>query len=259
RVAISLCDVLMRAGWVKRILFLCDRRELRKQADRVFKEYMPGEPRVIVDRTTANDRDKRIYLATYPAMMKCYEDFDVGFFDLIIADESHRSIYKKFRSLFQYFDALEVGLTATPVKFIERNTYELFACENGDPTSAFDFQQAIESKPPYLVPFRVMQVSTKLSRDGFRYSQMTEAQRAELEDQDPQDQAVVYDSTDLDMDFFNKDTSRAIWQSLMEGGIRESTGQHVGKTIVFARNHVHAVSVAEGFSELCPQYGSAFC
>src|SRR5690606_29537624 len=130
RVAISLCDVLMRAGWVKRILFLCDRRELGKQADRVFKEYIPGEPRVIVDRTTANDRDKRIYLATYPAMMKCYEDFDVGFFDLIIADESHRSIYKKFRALFQYFDALEVGLTATPVRFIERNTYELFGCED---------------------------------------------------------------------------------------------------------------------------------
>jgi len=259
RVAISLCDVLMRAGWVKRILFLCDRKELRRQADRVFKEFMPGEPRVVVDASTANDRDKRIYLATYPAMMKAYEDFDVGFFDLIIADESHRSIYKKFRSLFQYFDALEVGLTATPVKFIERNTYDLFACENGDPTSAFDFQQAIDSKPPYLVPFRVMQVSTKFSRDGFRYTQMTEAQRAELEDQDPQAQAVDYDGEDLDKYFFNKDTTRAIWHSLMEGGLREATGQHVGKTIVFARNHVHAVHLAEVFSELYPQYGSGFC
>jgi type I restriction enzyme R subunit len=259
RVAISLCDVLMRAGWVKRILFLCDRKELRRQADRVFKEFMPGEPRVIVDASTANDRDKRIYLATYPAMMKAYEDFDVGFFDLIIADESHRSIYKKFRSLFQYFDALEVGLTATPVKFIERNTYELFACENGDPTSAFDFQQAIESKPAYLVPFRVMQVSTKFSRDGFRYSQMTAEQRDQLEDQDPQAQAVDYDSEDLDKYFFNKDTTRAIWRSLMEGGIREATGQHVGKSIVFARNHLHAVHLAEVFSELYPQYGSAFC
>lgn len=259
RVAISLCDVLMRAGWVKRILFLCDRKELRRQADRVFKEFMPGEPRVIVDASTANDRDKRIYLATYPAMMKAYEDFDVGFFDLIIADESHRSIYKKFRSLFQYFDALEVGLTATPVKFIERNTYELFGCENGDPTSAFDFQQAIESRPPYLVPFRVMQVSTKFSRDGFRYSQMSAEQRDQLEDQDPQAQAVDYDSEDLDRDFFNKDTTRAIWRSLMEGGIREATGQHVGKTIVFARKHLHAVYLAEVFSELYPQYGSAFC
>jgi type I restriction enzyme R subunit len=259
RVAISLCDVLMRAGWVKRILFLCDRKELRRQADRVFKEFMPGEPRVIVDASTANDRDKRIYLATYPAMMKAYEDFDVGFFDLIIADESHRSIYKKFRSLFQYFDALEVGLTATPVKFIERNTYELFACENGDPTSAFDFQQAIESRPPYLVPFRVMQVSTKFSRDGFRYSQMSEAQRDQLEDQDPQAQAVDYDSEDLDKYFFNRDTTRAIWRSLMKDGLREATGQHVGRTIVFARNHLHAVHLADVFSELYPQYGSAFC
>lgn len=259
RVAISLCDALMRAGWVKRILFLCDRRELRKQADRVFKEYMPGEPRVIVDSSTANDRDKRIYLATYPAMMKCFEDFDVGFFDLIIADESHRSIYKKFRSLFQYFDALEVGLTATPVRFIERNTYDLFACEDRDPTSHFSFEDAINSKPRFLVPFRVMAVSTKFSRDGFRYSQMTREQQSELEDQDPQAQQVDYDSEDLDKYFFNRDTTRAIWRSLMENGIREATGSHVGKSIVFARSHLHAVHLADVFSEIYPQYGSVFC
>ncbi|WP_141326338.1 DEAD/DEAH box helicase family protein [Myxococcus sp. AB025B] len=259
RVAISLCDVLMRAGWVKRILFLCDRRELRKQADRVFKEFMPGEPRVIVDASTANDRDKRIYLATYPAMMKCFEDFDVGFFDLIIADESHRSIYKKFRALFQYFDALEVGLTATPVRFIERNTYELFGCEDRDPTSHFSFEDAIQSKPPFLVPFRVMAVSTKFRRDGFRYKDMTDEQQAELEDQDPQAASVDYDSEDLDKYFFNRDTTRAIWRSLMDGGIREATGSHVGKTIVFARSHAHAVHLAEVFSEIYPQYGSTFC
>ncbi|MBZ4414692.1 DEAD/DEAH box helicase family protein [Myxococcus sp. XM-1-1-1] len=259
RVAISLCDVLMRAGWVKRILFLCDRRELRKQADRVFKEFMPGEPRVIVDASTANDRDKRIYLATYPAMMKCFEDFDVGFFDLIIADESHRSIYKKFRALFQYFDALEVGLTATPVRFIERNTYELFGCEDRDPTSHFSFEDAIQSKPPFLVPFRVMAVSTKFRRDGFRYKDMTDEQQAELENQDPQAASVDYDSEDLDKYFFNRDTTRVIWRSLMDGGIREATGSHVGKTIVFARSHAHAVHLAEVFSEIYPQYGSTFC
>jgi len=259
RVAISLCDVLMRAGWVKRILFLCDRRELRKQADRVFKEFMPGEPRVVVDSSTANDRDKRIYLATYPAMMSCFEDFDVGFFDLIIADESHRSIYKKFRSLFQYFDALQIGLTATPVRFIERNTYDLFACEDGDPTSHFSFEDAIHSRPPFLVPFRVMAVSTTFSRGGFRYADMTDEQRSELEDQDPQAQQVDYDPEDQDKHFFNRDTTRAIWHSLMEDGIRESTGSHVGKTIVFARSHLHAVYLSEVFSEMYPQYGSAFC
>src|SRR4029079_12329732 len=142
---------------------------------------------------TASDRDKRVYLSTYPAMMKCFEEFDVGFFDLIIADESHRSIYKKFRTLFQYFDALEVGLTATPVRFIERNTYDLFDCEDRDPTSHLSFEDAISNKPPFLVPFRVVAVSTQFSRDGFRYSQMSEAQRAELEDQDPQAQQVDYD------------------------------------------------------------------
>ena len=259
RVAVSLCDVLMRAGWAKRILFLCDRRELRKQADRVFKEFIPGEPRVVVDSTTSSDRDKRIYLATYPAMMQCYEDFDVGFFDLIIADESHRSIYKKFRALFQYFDALEVGLTATPVRFIERNTYELFGCEDRDPTSHFSFEDAINLKPPFLAPFRVRAFSSQFREKGLRYSQMSPAQRDQLEDQDLAAQQVEYDAEDIDKQVFNKDTTRFIWRSLVEEGIREATGSHVGKTIVFARNHIHAVHLSELFSEMYPQYGSAFC
>jgi type I restriction enzyme, R subunit len=259
RVAVSLCDVLMRAGWVKRVLFLCDRRELRKQADRVFKEFMPGEPRVIVGSNTSSDRDKRIYLATYPAMMKCFEDFDVGFFDLIIADESHRSIYKKFRALFQYFDALEVGLTATPVRFIERNTYDLFDCEDRDPTSHFSFEDAVGSKPPFLVPFRVRSFSSQFRQKGLRYTQMSQEQRAELEDQEPAAQQVDYDAEDIDKYVFNRDTTRFIWRTLMDEGLRETTGSRVGKTIVFARNHLHAVHLAEVFSEMYPQYGSTFC
>lgn len=259
RIAISLSDVLMRAGWVKRILFLCDRRELRKQADRVFKEYLPGEPRIIVGSDTANDRDKRVYLATYPAMMKCFEEFDVGFFDLIIADESHRSIYKKFRTLFKYFDALEVGLTATPVRFIERNTYDLFDCEDRDPTSHFSFEDAVGSKPPFLVPFRVRAFSSQFREKGLRYGQLSEPQRAELEDQEPAAQQVDYDAEDIDKYVFNRDTTRFIWRTLMEEGLRESTSSHIGKTIVFARNHLHAIHLGDVFTEMYPQYGSAFC
>jgi type I restriction enzyme R subunit len=220
---------------------------------------MPGEPRVVVGSTTSGDRDKRIYLATYPAMMQCYEDFDVGFFDLIIADESHRSVYKKFRALFQYFDALQVGLTATPVRFIERNTYDHFGCEDRDPTSHFSFEDAINSKPPFLVPFRVQAFSSQFREKGFRYAQMSLEQREELEDQDPDAQQVDYDAQDIDREVFNKDTTRFIWRSLMEQGIRESTGSHVGKTIVFARNHLHAVHLSDVFTEMYPQYGSAFC
>lgn len=259
RVAVSLCDTLMRGGWVKRILFLCDRRELRKQADRVFKEFMPGEPRVVVDASTSSDRNKRIYLATYPAMMKCYEQFDVGFFDLIVADESHRSIYKKFGSLFRYFDALQIGLTATPVRFVDRNTYDLFNCHDRDPTAAFEFEDAIQSTPPFLVPFRVRSFTTWARKDGFAFAGMNEDQKRELMHQTEDPEGVDYGPEEIDRDFFNKGTTRVLWRTLMQEGIREATGGHVGKTIVFARKHTHAVHLAEVFSEMYPQYGSTFC
>jgi type I restriction enzyme R subunit len=259
RVAVSLCDLLMRAGWVKRILFLCDRKELRKQADRVFKEFMPGEPRVVVDRSTAQARDKRIYLATYPAMMKCFEDFDVGFFDLIISDEAHRSVYKKFRAIFQHFDALQIGLTATPVQFIDRNTYGLFTCENRIPTAHFSLTEALDATPPFLVPFRVRAFSTGFRDDGFRYNQMDEEQREQLEDQDPDAESVDFTPSDIDKYLFNRDTTRKIWRALMDEGIRDATSSHVGKTIVFARSHLHAEHLLEVFTELYPHYGSTFC
>ncbi|MGH7285007.1 MAG: DEAD/DEAH box helicase family protein [Polyangiaceae bacterium] len=259
RVAISICDLLMRANWAKRILFLCDRRELRRQADNAFKEFLPNEPRVTVGATTSSDRDKRIYLATYPAMMKCFETFDVGFFDLVIADESHRSIYKKFRELFLYFDALQVGLTATPVHFIDRDTFKLFGCENNDPTSNFGLKEAVEASPPYLVPFRVREFESKFRTDGFKYSEMSPEQRRELEDQEADPTTVEHEASALDRDVFNIDTSRTVLRSLMEEGIRDETGMQLGKTIVFARNHNHAVHLEKVFNDLYPQYGGTFC
>ncbi|MBK6580225.1 MAG: DEAD/DEAH box helicase family protein [Sandaracinaceae bacterium] len=259
RVAISLCDVLMRAGWVKRILFLCDRKELRRQADRVFKEFMPGEPRVVVGASTANDRDKRIYLATYPAMMKAYEDFDVGFFDLIIADESHRSIYKKFRSLFQYFDALEVGLTATPVKFIERNTYELFACENGDPTSHFSSRRRSSPQPPTSCRSGCARSAASSARGLPVRPDERGAARAARGPGQTRPQPSTTTARTSTSTSSTRTRPAPSGAALMDEGIREATGSHVGKTIVFARSHLHAVHLAEVFSELYPQYGSAFC
>lgn len=259
RVAVSLCDVLLRAGWAKRILFLCDRKELRRQADNVFKHFLPGEPRVVVSADTSSDRDKRIYLATYPAMMKCFASFDVGFFDLVIADESHRSIYKKYRELFLYFDALQVGLTATPVRFIDRDTFKLFGCETNDPTSNFGFEEAVNAVPPYLAPFRVRRFRSQFRENGVKYSQMSEAQKAELESQESSPETIEYEPGELDRDVFNKDTSRIVLRSLMEEGIREATGSHVGKSIIFARSHLHAVHLRELFDEMYPQYGGKFC
>lgn len=259
RVAVSLCELLSRARWAKRILFLCDRRELRKQADDVFKEYLPGEPRIHINANTAGDVTNRIYLATYPAMMQCYEMFDVGYFDLIIADESHRSIYNRYRDLFVYFDALQVGLTATPVKFISRNTYKLFSCEDGDPTSYFGYQEAISHVPPYLVPFEVYTHTTEFLRKGIKYTQLSKEQREQLEEDEADAQSIAYDDTDVDRSVFNKDTNRAILRNLMENGLRDASGSHPGKSIIFARNHNHAVLLSELFDEMYPQYGGQFC
>jgi type I restriction enzyme R subunit len=259
RVAIALSELMVRAQWAKRILFLCDRKELRKQALNSFGEFLPSEPTVIVNANTSRDRAKRIYLATYPAMMKCFNGFDVGFFDLVIADESHRSIYNRYRDLFRYFDAFQVGLTATPVKFVFRNTYRLFECENGDPTFNYSYEEAVTHEPPYLCPFKVIKHTTKFLRDGIKYSQLSREQQEELEDQVEEPEDVEFSPEDLSRQVFNKDTDRQILKNLMENGVRNADGTRLGKSIIFARNHKHAKALVSLFNELYPQYGGDFC
>jgi type I restriction enzyme R subunit len=256
RVAVSLCDVLARAKWSKRVLFLCDRKELRKQALKAFSEYLPSEPRVEVTKEAAGDQVSRIFVGTYPGMMGIYESFDVGFFDLIIADESHRSIYNKYRDLFEYFDCLQIGLTATPVKFVERNTYKLFKCEDQDPTFNYEYDDAV--KEGYLVPFEVVRVTTGFLREGIKYSQMSDEQKRELEAQLANAESVEYESTQVDKQIFNRDTSRQILENLMENGIRDATRAQPGKSIIFARSHDHAQHLEKLFNELYPQLGGTF-
>lgn len=257
RVAISLTDVLSRANWVKRVLFLCDRKELRKQARNAFNQHMSDAPLTIVSASTAKDRHQRIYLATYPAMMKIFQTFDVGFFDLIIADESHRSIYNRYRDLFSYFDCLQVGLTATPVHFINRNTFRLFSCEDRDPTFNYDLEHAVEEG--YLVPYEVFTHTTNFLRKGIKYAELTEQQRQQLEDDGEDPTQFDYEDREVDKVIFNKETNRAILRNLMENGIREQTGQLPGKSIIFARSHNHAVLLKKLFDEMYPQYGGRFC
>lgn len=173
RVAIALADLLIRAGWVKRVLFLCDRRELRKQAKNAFGDFS-SEPIRIVSSRVNSSATERIFLATYPAMQKVYQSFDVGFFDLIIADEFHRSIYNVYGDMFHYFDCLQVGLTATPVDFVARNTFDLFGCEGQIPTANYDLEQAIEQR--WLVPFEVFEHTTQFLREGIRLDILTKDQ-----------------------------------------------------------------------------------
>lgn len=170
-VAVSLCEAMVKANWAKRILFLCDRRELRRQANNTFNEFLPSLPRTYVTGASAGNTKDRIFLSTYPAMMKVFESFDVGFFDLIIADESRRSLYNRYRQIFEYFDCYQLGLTATPVDFVSRNTFKMFECDECDPTSNYDYVTAVAQK--HLVPFEVDTHTTLFLRMGIKYSKMT--------------------------------------------------------------------------------------
>ena len=259
RVAVSLCEAMIQANWARRILFLCDRRELRKQANGVFKEFLGQEPRVNVNRSTYKQREHSIYMATYPAMRKIFESFDVGFFDLIIADESHRSIFNRYKEIFEYFDARKVGLTATPVKFIHRNTYSFFGCDDRDPTSYFSYEDAVNNNPPYLVPFQAKSISFEFTREGISYTDMTAEQRAQLEEQESVPEDIEYSQANVDKQIFNKDTNRRILRNLMENGICIKDGTQLGKSIIFARNHNHAVLLHNIFNELYPQFGGKMC
>ncbi len=256
RLSIALTDVAMQAGWVKRTLFLCDRRELRKQAKNAFSEFL-NAPITVLTSKSINDDENSIFVATYPAMIRNFQRFDPGFFDLIIADESHRSIYNIYGDLFRYFDALQVGLTATPVEMISRSTCQLFGCDLKHPTSDYPLERAVEEG--YLVPCRVVKHTTKFLRDGIKGHALSEAEVAQLEEQGIDPNTLDFDSKDIDRAIYNRDTNRLILRNLMDNGIRQADGQTLGKTIIFARNHKHAKLLEGLFDEIYPQYGGKFC
>ncbi|BAZ93744.1 type I site-specific restriction-modification system, R (restriction) subunit [Thiohalobacter thiocyanaticus] len=261
RVAIAISELLTRSGWAKRILFLCDRKELRRQADDAFKTYLPSEPRCVIGERNQIDTEARIYVATYPGMMNRFHQLDVGFFDLIIADESHRSIYNKYRDLFEYFDALQIGLTATPVKFVARNTYDLFECEDQDPTFNFSLEDAVNNDPPYLAPFRVKDLTTEFLRDGIHYTELSDEQKRQLEEDLGEEKAEITSiaGKDIGKKIFSVETDRIILENLMQNGIKDATGSLVGKTIIFAQSQKHAEHLEKLFSKLYPQYGARVC
>ncbi len=257
RVAIALTKLLLDARWAKRVLFLCDRKELRKQARNAYNEFI-NDPIYVVGRTDKKYQDNsRIFIATYPGMMNIMDQFDVGYFDLIIADESHRSIYNVYGDLFKYFDALQIGLTATPVDMVSRTTFGLFGCEGRMPTANYTLEDAIADDN--LVPFEVIAHTTQFLREGIRKSNLSDAQIAELEEQGVDPNTLDFDAKSVDKAIHNRDTNRAIIRNLMEKGIRDRDDQLPGKSIIFARNHKHAVLLQELFDEMYPQFSGKFC
>ncbi len=256
RVAMSLVDVFLRANQARQILFVADRDALVEQAkDEGFQAYIPDEPcaRILTDNV---DRIKtnRLYVVTLQTLSRCYEQFTPAFFDLIIFDEVHRSIFNKWNEVLHYFDARMIGLTATPADFIDRNTFLEFDCHDEKPIFLYEYDDAI--RDGYLVDYSLYAARTKFQRKGIRGVDLSEEERNALIEQgiDPDD--IDFSGTDLEQKVSNRDTLRKQWEEIMDVCTKDQSGQLPGKTIVFAMTQEHTLRLAAAFEEMYPQHPS---
>ena len=257
RTVIALCKCLLKAGWVKNILFLADRNSLVTQAKRSFANMLPDLSCTNLVEEKDNYNAHCVF-STYQTMMNCIDTvndgegklFTCGHFDLVICDEAHRSIYNKYRDIFSYFDAPLVGLTATPKDEIDKNTYEIFELENGVPTYGYDLAQAV--KDGYLVDYVSVESKLKFIEQGIIYDELSEEDKEAYEEtfeDEHGDLPKTINSSALNTWVFNEDTIRQVLNILMTNGIKIDYGQKIGKTIIFAKNHDHAEKILEIFNK----------
>lgn len=268
RTAISIVDVLSDKEWVKNVLFLADRTVLVKQAKNNFTKLLPNMSTCNLLSTTDNPEDSRIVFSTYQTMMNAIDNtknksgnklFTPGHFDLIIVDEAHRSIYKKYQAIFEYFDGLVVGLTATPRNDVDRNTYRFFEIENDVPTFAYEYEKAV--KEGYLVDYHTIKTSTDFMDRGIKYSELSDEEKEKYENTFAEDEDNIpeeIDASAMNSWLFNRDTIKKLLELLMDKGLKVKGGDELGKTIIFARNHRHAQKIVDTFNELYPEYKGEF-
>lgn len=263
RTAISIVDVLIKKGWVKNILFLADRKALVKQAKKNFKALLP-ELSLCNLLDSKDNPESRMVFSTYPTMMNAIDEktnkndekiFTSGHFDLIIIDESHRSIYKKYSAIFSYFDAMLLGLTATPKNEIDRNTYTFFQLQDDVPTYSYELGEAIDEE--YLVLYHTIEAKLKFMEHGIHYDELTEAEKEEFEETFDDDVKDI-SSEELNSFLFNNNTIDTVLQELMDTGLKVEGGDKLGKTIIFAKNKKHAEFIVDRFNILYPQYNGTF-
>lgn len=258
RTCIAMVDALMRAGHAEKVLFLVDRIALREQALSAFKEHLPNEPRWpnVGEKLLAKDR--RVYVATYPTMLNIIRDesqhLSPHFFDFIVVDESHRSIYNTYGEVLDYFKTITLGLTATPTDIIDHNTFQLFHCEDGLPTFAYTFEEAVNNVPPYLCNFQVMKIQTKFQMEGIskRTISLEDQKRLLLAGKEVEE--INFEGSQLEKQVINKGTNTLIVREFMEECIKDANGVLPGKTIFFCSTIAHARRIEEIFDKLYPQY-----
>ncbi len=264
RLVIALSELLMQCNWVKRALFLADRKALVKQAVNAFKKFLPDSSPV--NLVTEKNAQGRVYVSTYPTMMGLINEMDDGMrrfgpghFDLIIIDEAHRSVYQKYGAIFRYFDSLLVGLTATPREEIDRDTYGLFELETGVPTDAYTLDQAVSDG--FLVPPRAVSVPLRFQREGIHYDELSEEEKERWDELEWEEEGGVPDRVEAEAVnkwLFNEDTVDKVLEHLMTHGQKVAGGDQLGKTIIFAKNQAHAEFIARRFDANYPHYKGSF-
>lgn len=270
RTVIALCKVLLDAGWVKNILFLADRNSLVTQAKRSFANQLTDELSVSNVVEEKDNYNARCIFSTYQTMIHLIDDakdeegkiFSCGHFDLVICDEAHRSIYNKYKDIFNYFDALLIGLTATPKEDIDKNTYSVFELEDGVPTYGYELAQAV--KDGYLVDYLSVESKLKFIEQGIVYNDLSQEDKEAYEDTFENENGELPESIDssaINTWLFNDDTIKQVLHILMTEGLKIGYGGKLGKTIIFVKNHNHAEKILEIFNREYPHLsrnGQAF-
>lgn len=261
RTAVSLIDVLFRARWAKRVLFLVDRIALRDQALAAFKEFMPAEPAWPQDGEREFARGRRVYVTTYPTMLNLIQNggapaswLSPHFFDVVVADESHRSIYNVYQQVLEYFHAIKIGLTATPRDQIDHDTFELFDCDTYDPTFAYTYEEAVAHEPPYLCDFEVLRVRSKFQIEGIQGGTLPAQVQSRLVAEGKDIGEIDFEGTDLERKVTNSGTNALIVREFMEECIKDGSGVLPGKTIIFAISMGHARRLEALFDRLYPEH-----
>jgi type I restriction enzyme R subunit len=269
RVSISLVDVMIKNGWLKNVLFLADRTELVKQAKTNFDKLLPSQTTSLLMEKDC-DKTARILFSTYQTMINYIDEeskeFSIGRFDLIIIDEAHRSVFGKYGAIFDYYDSLLLGLTATPRDEVDKNTYELFGLKPGSPTDTYEYQEAVDNG--FLVPYHAFSIKSDIITKGIVESKLTKAEREEMKKIFEYEKTIKMIDGDYKRDItpaeiysyiYNTDTIDQVLNNLMAKGLKVDSGARIGKTIIFAYNHQHAALIEQRFGELYPQLGADFC
>ncbi|WP_431244223.1 DEAD/DEAH box helicase family protein [Flavobacterium sp. P21] len=268
RTAAAMVDLFTKCNWAKRILFLADRNALVTQAKNAFKEHLPHLSAIDLTKEK-EDNGTRVVFSTYPSILNKIDNlkndderfYGVGHFDVIIIDEAHRSVYQKYQSIFSYFDALLIGLTATPKKEIDKNTYGLFEIEDDNPTYAYELNKAVADN--YLKPPKAFKVPLKFPREGIIYDDLSEQDKTRFRDLfgvqfGDENEVFNVDKSKINTWLYNSDTIDKVLDYLMTNGQKIAGGDKLGKTILFAKNHKHATFIEERFNKNYPQYGGGF-